>query len=112
MWTISAGEETARSPGDVKHSNPGFLPFLMGDRDINGSARPCTEFLWNFGLAPPPSIPQSSLLPLIPPVGPLPSFLCFYRSQLGDQGALHTTLKGPTPPAFSASTFAIFSLRT
>lgn len=82
MWTISGGEETTRSPGGIKHSNPGFLPFLMRDRDIDGSARPCTEFLWNFGLGPPPSTPQSSLLPLIPPAGPLPPFLHFCRSQL------------------------------
>lgn len=52
MRTISAGREMARSPGDVRGSNPGFISFLVGDRNVNGSARPWTEFLWNFGLAP------------------------------------------------------------
>lgn len=78
MRTISAGGETARSPRDVKHSNRGFISFLVGDKNINGSARLSNEFLWNFGLAPTPSTLQPPLpLTLISPVTPLPSLYLF-----------------------------------
>ena len=64
MWIISAGGGTARSPGDVSCVNPGFISFLVGDSVVNGSARPCTELLWDYGLVLSPSTSLSLLFHL------------------------------------------------
>lgn len=112
MWIISAGGGTARSPGDVSCVNPGFISFLIGDSVVNGSARPCTELLWDYGLILSPS---TLSFPPISPLVLLPS-LCLFsvpagdcQQILGSSAPPYTASHLPTPPL--ASSLAILSLR-
>lgn len=81
---ISAGGGTARSLGECKLCQR----FLVADRNVSGSAKPCTELLWNSALQPPLSFS------LTPPPVLLPSLHLFS----GPVGTCKEGLGSSTPP--------------